>query len=78
MSHKPLYRCSPRPVEQQIAATGRARSAVQAVLDAAPNGLPGRQRALDALWELHDDPRAVCSVLTLTAAAMRAVLPVPA
>ncbi|CAL9326666.1 hypothetical protein [Streptomyces sp. SudanB91_2054] len=65
-------------VEQQIAATGRARSAVQAVLDAAPNGLPGRQRALDALWELHDDPRAVCSVLALTAAAMRAVLPVPA
>ncbi|MFC9280872.1 hypothetical protein [Streptomyces collinus] len=65
-------------VEEQIAATGRARSAVQAVLDAAPRGIPGRRRALDALWELHDDPRAVCSVLALTAAAMRAVLPVPA
>lgn len=27
-------------VEQQIAATGRARFAVHAVLDGAPNGLP--------------------------------------
>ncbi|MGA5127685.1 hypothetical protein ACPCAG_30840 [Streptomyces pseudogriseolus] len=65
-------------VEQQIAATDRARAAVQAVLDAAPHGIPGRRAALDALWALHDDPRAVCLVLALTAAAMRAVLPVPA
>ncbi|MER6109326.1 hypothetical protein [Streptomyces hirsutus] len=64
-------------VEQQTAAFARARPAVQAALDAAPRGIPGRQRSLDALWELHDDPRALCAVLALTAAAMRAVLPVP-
>jgi hypothetical protein len=65
-------------VEEQITATPRARAAVQAVLDAAPHGVPGRRRALDALWGLHDDPRALCAVLSLTAAAMRAVLPAPA
>ncbi|MEU5748191.1 hypothetical protein ABZ804_21965 [Streptomyces sp. NPDC047726] len=65
-------------VEDQIAATARARHAVQAVLDAAPRGLPGRQTALDALWELRDDPRALCAVLALTATALREVLPVPA
>ncbi|MEU3282748.1 hypothetical protein [Streptomyces antibioticus] len=65
-------------VEEQIAATARARSAVQAVLDAAQDGVPGRMRALDALWKLHEDPHAVIAVLALTAAAMRAVLPVPA
>ncbi|MGA5411611.1 hypothetical protein ACPCSC_30690 [Streptomyces lavendulocolor] len=64
-------------VEEQIAAIPRARAAVQTVLAAAPHGVPGRRRALDALWELHDDPRAVCAVLALTGAAMRAVLPAP-
>ncbi|MFJ7004234.1 hypothetical protein ACIQWY_30015 [Streptomyces albidoflavus] len=61
-------------VEDQIQSTPRARRAVQSVLNAAQNGVAGRQQALDRLGELRDDPRALCAVLGVTAAAMRAVL----
>ncbi|MDX2825991.1 hypothetical protein PV416_34230 [Streptomyces ipomoeae] len=63
-------------VEDQIAATGRARAALQTVPDNAPHGEAGRQRALDALYELRDDPRALCAVIGLTAAALQSVRPV--
>ncbi|MDX2939529.1 hypothetical protein [Streptomyces ipomoeae] len=63
-------------VEDQIAATGRARAVLQTVPDNAPHGEAGRQRALDALYELRDDPRALCAVIGLTAAALQSVRPV--
>jgi hypothetical protein len=64
-------------VEEQIAATKRARAALQSVLDGAVDGAPGRQRALDALYELREDGRALCAVIGLTAAALQAVKPMP-
>ncbi|MGW6404513.1 hypothetical protein [Streptomyces sp. NPDC055134] len=38
----------------------------------------GERMEKQVLWELHDAPRAVCAVLALTAAAIRAALPAPA
>jgi hypothetical protein len=63
-------------VEVQIAATARARAAIQTVLDNAPNGAVGRERAIDTLYELRDDVRALCGVIGLTAAALQSVRPV--
>ncbi|MEV8546931.1 hypothetical protein [Streptomyces sp. NPDC051572] len=63
-------------VEEQVAATPRARAALQIVLDNAHDGLAGRQRAQDALYALRDDPRALCAVIVLTAAALQSVRPV--
>ncbi|WP_371605048.1 hypothetical protein OG345_42275 (plasmid) [Streptomyces sp. NBC_01220] len=65
-------------VEEQIAAVGRARQVVQTILNGAPQGIAGRQQSIDALWELRDDPRALCAVLALTTVALRAVQPLPA
>ncbi|MGW0337078.1 hypothetical protein ACWD0J_35515 [Streptomyces sp. NPDC003011] len=62
-------------VEEQVAATTRARAALQTVFDGAEDGLDGRRRALDALYGLRDDPRALCAVIGLTAAALQAVRP---
>ncbi|MFC8570797.1 hypothetical protein ACFUIW_34075 [Streptomyces sp. NPDC057245] len=62
-----------RNVEDQVAATGRARAAVQRVLDQVPHGLAGRQRMLDIVYELRDDPRAISAFLALTAVALREV-----
>ncbi|WP_333745714.1 hypothetical protein [Streptomyces sp. IBSBF 2950] len=63
-------------VEEQIAATVRARGALQAVFDNAPHGAAGRKRAIEVLYELRDDPRALCAVVALTAAALQSVRPV--
>lgn len=62
-----------RSVEDQVAATGRARTVVQRLLDQVPHGPGGRQRMLDIVWELRNDPRAIAGVIALTAAALRAV-----
>ena len=62
--------------EAQIAATARARTARQAVLDNAQHGPAGREQAINVLYELRDDPRALCAVIGLTAAALQAVRPV--
>lgn len=59
--------------EQQIAASAQSRATVQTILDGAPHGLPGRERALNALWDLRGDERALCGVLALTGAALQAV-----
>ncbi|MEU3399440.1 hypothetical protein [Streptomyces filamentosus] len=60
-------------VEEQVAATDRAQAVAQRVLEQVPHGLAGRQRMLDIVWELRDDPRAVAGVIALTAAALRAL-----
>ncbi|MDP9607904.1 hypothetical protein ACFV4E_15385 [Streptomyces hygroscopicus] len=60
-------------VEDQVAATTRARNVVQRLLDQVPHGPGGRQRMLDIVWELRDDPRAMAGVIALTAAALREV-----
>ncbi|MCT9094222.1 hypothetical protein N4G70_36085 [Streptomyces sp. ASQP_92] len=62
-----------RNVEDQIAATDRARAAIQRVLDEVPHGRAGRERMLDIVYELRDDPRAIAGVIALTAAALREV-----
>ncbi|MER7952060.1 hypothetical protein ABTY59_32180 [Streptomyces sp. NPDC096079] len=59
--------------EQQIAASAQVRATIQTILDGALHGLPGRERALNALWDLRDDERALCGVLALTGAALQAV-----
>lgn len=60
--------------EEQIAAQPRARAAVQTILDGVVDGLSGRERGIATLWELRDDPRALCGVLALTGAALHAVV----
>ncbi|MFF1717221.1 hypothetical protein [Streptomyces sp. NPDC058268] len=60
-------------VEDQVTATGRARTAVQRVLDQVPHGATGRERMLDIVYELRDDPRAIAAVIALTAVALREV-----
>ncbi|MET9551060.1 hypothetical protein ABZY36_38110 [Streptomyces sp. NPDC006627] len=65
-------------VEDQVAGTRRARATVQQVLDQVPNGLAGRKRMLDTVYELRDDPRAIAGVIALTTAALRAVAANPA
>ncbi|MGW0672553.1 hypothetical protein [Streptomyces sp. NPDC002746] len=60
-----------RNVEDQVAGTTRAQAAVQQVLDQVPRGEPGRQRMLDIVYELRDDPRAIAAFISLTAAALR-------
>ncbi|MER5984163.1 hypothetical protein [Streptomyces sp. NPDC001787] len=60
-----------RNVEDQVAATRRAQAVVQRLLDQVPYGAGGRQRMLDIVWELRDDPRAIAGVIALTAAALR-------
>lgn len=62
-----------RNVEDQVAGTGRARATVQRVLDQVPNGLAGRKRMLDIVYELRDDPRAIAGVIALTTAALHEV-----
>ncbi len=62
--------------EAQIATTVRARTALQAVFDNAQKGSAGRERAINVLHDLHDDSRALCAVIGLTAAALQAVRPV--
>ncbi|MDJ0466141.1 hypothetical protein [Streptomyces sp. H27-C3] len=62
-----------RNVEDQVAGTGRARATIQRVLDQVPNGLAGRERMLDIVSELRDDPRAIAGVVALTTAALREV-----
>ncbi|MGW0033004.1 hypothetical protein ACWDXD_24705 [Streptomyces sp. NPDC003314] len=62
--------------EAQIAATDhRSRAVVQKILSAPLYGPQGRERALDALWELRNDPRALSGVLALNAAVLQAVRP---
>lgn len=65
-------------VEEQIAAIGRARQVAQTILNGVPQGVAGRQQAMDVLWGLRDDPRALCAVLALSTVALRAVQPLPA
>jgi hypothetical protein len=60
-------------VEDQVAATRRARATVQQVLEQVPHGRAGRARMLDIVYELRDDPRAIAGVLALTTAALREV-----
>ncbi|MEU5900221.1 hypothetical protein [Streptomyces venezuelae] len=60
-------------VEEQVAATARARATVQQVLEQVPYGSAGRQRMLDLVYELRDDPRAIASVIALTTVALREV-----
>ncbi|MFF4337562.1 hypothetical protein [[Kitasatospora] papulosa] len=67
-----------RNVEDQVAGTRRARATVQRILDQVPNGLAGRERMLDIVYELHDDPRAIAGVVALTTAALREVAANPA
>ncbi|MFJ9239738.1 hypothetical protein ACIRJ3_32725 [Streptomyces anulatus] len=67
-----------RNVEDQVAGTGRARATVQRILDQVPNGLAGRERMLDIVYELQDDPRAIAGVVALTTAALREVAVNPA
>ncbi|MER7111162.1 hypothetical protein [Streptomyces sp. NPDC000229] len=62
-----------RNVEDQVAGTGRARAAVRRVLEQVPYGAPGRERMLDIVYELRDDPRAIAGFIALTAAALREV-----
>ncbi|MEU5476902.1 hypothetical protein [Streptomyces mirabilis] len=62
-----------RNVEDQVAATRRARATVQQVLEQVPHGRAGRARMLDIVYELRDDPRAIAGVLALTTAALREV-----
>ncbi|WP_435058375.1 hypothetical protein [Streptomyces sp. bgisy060] len=62
-----------RNVEDQVAATDRARAAVQQVLEQVPYGRAGRERMLDIVYELRDDPRAIAGVIALTTAALREV-----
>lgn len=62
-----------RNVEDQLAADGRARAVVQAVLKQVPYGTVGRGRMLDLVWTLRDDPRAIAGAIALTAAALREV-----
>ncbi|GGN46746.1 hypothetical protein [Streptomyces fuscichromogenes] len=62
--------------EAQITATARARAALQAVFENARHGAAGRERAITVLYELRDDPRALCAVIGLTAAALQSVRPV--
>ncbi|MFB7649412.1 hypothetical protein ACFC0S_15860 [Streptomyces sp. NPDC056084] len=62
-----------RNVEDQVAADARARVVVQAVLEQVPHGLAGRERMLDLVWALRDDPRAIAGAIALTAAALREV-----
>ncbi|WP_329317273.1 hypothetical protein OG723_44585 (plasmid) [Streptomyces sp. NBC_01278] len=64
--------------EQQIASHPRARATVQAILNEAPHGRSGREKGIDILWELRDDPRAMCAVLALTGAALHTVVYAPA
>ncbi|MEU5476885.1 hypothetical protein [Streptomyces mirabilis] len=61
--------------EAQIAATAGARGALQAVFDNAQHGAVGRERAIEVLYELRDDPRALCAVIGLAAAALQSVRP---
>ncbi|WP_439681659.1 hypothetical protein [Embleya sp. MST-111070] len=60
-------------VEEQVAATGRARETVQRVLEQVPHGVAGRERMLGIVYELRDDQRAIAGVLALTAGALREV-----
>ncbi|KAB1978516.1 hypothetical protein [Streptomyces triticiradicis] len=62
-----------RNVEDQVAGTGRARATVQRVLEQVPYGPTGRERMLDIVYELRDDPRAIAGVIALTTAALREV-----
>ncbi|MFI9781080.1 hypothetical protein ACIHCV_41725 [Streptomyces sp. NPDC051956] len=54
-----------RNVEDQVAATGRARATIQLVLVLVlvPHGREGRARMLDFVYGLRDDPRAIAGVL---------------
>lgn len=61
-----------RNVEDQAAATSRARETVRRVLEQVPYGTVGRERMLDIVYELRDDPRAIAG-LALAAAALREV-----
>ncbi|NUK03224.1 hypothetical protein [Streptomyces lunaelactis] len=62
-----------RNVEDQVTATSRARETVRRVLEQVPYGTAGRERMLDIVYELRDDPRAIAGGLALTAAALREV-----
>ncbi|GAA1110995.1 hypothetical protein [Streptomyces javensis] len=62
-----------RNVEDQVAATARARATVQRVLEQVPYGSAGREQMLDIVYELRDDPRAIAGVIALTTAALREV-----
>ncbi|MFE3629357.1 hypothetical protein [Streptomyces goshikiensis] len=62
-----------RNVEDQVAGTTRARTAVQQILDQAPRGRAGRERMLDVVYELRDDPRAIAGFVELTASALREI-----
>ncbi|MET9427893.1 MULTISPECIES: hypothetical protein [unclassified Streptomyces] len=60
-------------VEDQVAATGRARETVRRVLEQVPYGAAGRERMLGIIYELREEPRVIAAVLALTAAALREV-----